>query len=74
MRNVICVSAYQVWTTGTDPQIQGLLKKGYRLIMSNYDALYLDCGFGAWVGTGLYIILYATLPFCLFFHTFTTLV
>lgn len=42
----------QVWTTGVDPQILGLLEKGYRLIMSNYDALYFDCGFGAWVGTG----------------------
>ncbi|XP_023943280.2 chitooligosaccharidolytic beta-N-acetylglucosaminidase [Bicyclus anynana] len=42
----------QVWTTGADPQVQGLLKKGYRLILSNYDALYFDCGFGAWVGSG----------------------
>ncbi|XP_026732584.1 chitooligosaccharidolytic beta-N-acetylglucosaminidase [Trichoplusia ni] len=42
----------QVWTTGVDPQIKGLLEKGYRLIMSNYDALYLDCGYGAWVGEG----------------------
>lgn len=42
----------QVWTTGADPQIKGLLEKGYRLIMSNYDALYFDCGFGAWVGSG----------------------
>ncbi|CAH1646832.1 unnamed protein product [Spodoptera littoralis] len=42
----------QVWTTGVDPQVKGLLKKGYRLIMSNYDALYFDCGFGAWVGQG----------------------
>ncbi|CAH2107988.1 unnamed protein product [Euphydryas editha] len=42
----------QVWTTAADPQIQGLLQKGYRLIMSNYDALYLDCGYGAWVGSG----------------------
>ena len=22
------------------------------MIMSNYDDLYLDCGFGAWVGEG----------------------
>ncbi|KAF9794109.1 hypothetical protein SFRURICE_009486, partial [Spodoptera frugiperda] len=44
--------AYKVWTTGTDPQVEGLLKKGYRLIMSNYDALYFDCGFGSWVGKG----------------------
>ncbi|XP_050674128.1 chitooligosaccharidolytic beta-N-acetylglucosaminidase isoform X2 [Leptidea sinapis] len=42
----------QVWTTGVDPQIRGLLQKGYRLIMSNYDALYFDCGFGAWIGEG----------------------
>ncbi|XP_068632300.1 chitooligosaccharidolytic beta-N-acetylglucosaminidase [Battus philenor] len=42
----------QVWTTGSDPQISNLLKKGYRLIISNYDALYFDCGFGAWVGSG----------------------
>ncbi|XP_046962354.1 chitooligosaccharidolytic beta-N-acetylglucosaminidase [Vanessa cardui] len=42
----------QVWTTGVDPQIKGLLEKGYRLIMSNYDALYFDCGYGAWVGSG----------------------
>ncbi|CAH2075984.1 unnamed protein product, partial [Iphiclides podalirius] len=42
----------QVWTTGSDPQISNLLRRGYRLIMSNYDALYLDCGFGAWVGSG----------------------
>nr|ADF56765.1 beta-N-acetylglucosaminidase [Agrotis ipsilon] len=42
----------QVWTTGSSPQVTGLLEKGYRLIMSNYDALYFDCGFGAWVGEG----------------------
>ncbi|XP_041985982.1 chitooligosaccharidolytic beta-N-acetylglucosaminidase isoform X2 [Aricia agestis] len=42
----------QVWTTGADPTIRGLLEKGYRLIMSNYDALYFDCGYGAWVGSG----------------------
>merc|ERR1712080_69719 len=39
----------QVWTTGTDPQIGELLRQKYRLIMSNYDAWYLDCGFGAWL-------------------------
>ncbi len=39
----------QVWTTGTDTQIGELLKQKYRLIMSNYDAWYLDCGYGAWL-------------------------
>lgn len=34
----------QVWTTGTDKQIVDLLNDGYEIIMSNYDALYFDCG------------------------------
>lgn len=42
----------QVWTTGNDPKVKALLQRGYKLIMSNYDALYLDCGFGAWVTEG----------------------
>lgn len=42
----------QIWTTGADPLISELLTKGYRVIFSNYDAWYLDCGFGAWVGEG----------------------
>uniref|UniRef100_A0A182N7T2 beta-N-acetylhexosaminidase n=1 Tax=Anopheles dirus TaxID=7168 RepID=A0A182N7T2_9DIPT len=42
----------QVWTTGNDSKLINLLEKGYRLIMSNYDALYLDCGFAGWVTDG----------------------
>lgn len=42
----------QIWTTGADPKVGQLLDRGYRLIMSNYDALYMDCGFGAWVAEG----------------------
>lgn len=42
----------QIWTTGADSKIVDLLDRGYRLIMSNYDALYFDCGFGAWVTEG----------------------
>ena len=42
----------QVWTTGTDSTIADLLDKGYRVIFSNYDAWYLVCGFGAWLGDG----------------------
>jgi len=42
----------QIWTKGDDPLIAELLNKGYRVIFSNYDAWYLDCGFGAWVGEG----------------------
>lgn len=43
----------QIWTEGSDQQIQDLLQNGYRLILSNYDALYLDCGFAGWVSDGL---------------------
>lgn len=42
----------QIWTTGKDKQITDLLERGYSIIMSNYDALYFDCGFGAWVTEG----------------------
>lgn len=42
----------QVWTTGSDSQVKNMLDKDYRLILSNYDALYMDCGFGGWVSTG----------------------
>jgi len=27
-------------------------RKGFRLLLSNYDAWYFDCGYGAWVGPG----------------------
>ncbi|XP_043287535.1 chitooligosaccharidolytic beta-N-acetylglucosaminidase-like [Venturia canescens] len=42
----------QIWTTGTDKTIGRLVKNNFRMIFSNYDALYFDCGFGAWVGAG----------------------
>lgn len=42
----------QIWTTGDDPKVAKLLEKGFRLIVSNYDALYLDCGFEGWVQAG----------------------
>ncbi|XP_065169045.1 chitooligosaccharidolytic beta-N-acetylglucosaminidase-like [Atheta coriaria] len=42
----------QIWTLGNDPQIKELLKNGYRTILSNYDALYFDCGFAGWVTDG----------------------
>lgn len=42
----------QIWTLGNDQQIQDLLERDYRLILSNYDALYFDCGFAGWVTDG----------------------
>lgn len=42
----------QIWTSGSDPQIEDLLNQGYKLILSNHDALYFDCGFAGWVKDG----------------------
>ncbi|CAL8069559.1 unnamed protein product [Orchesella dallaii] len=42
----------QTWTTGNDAVIPFMLDNGYRVIFSNYDAWYFDCGYGAWVGEG----------------------
>lgn len=42
----------QIWTTGTDESIAQLYRQGFKLIMSNYDAWYFDCGYGQWVGDG----------------------
>jgi hypothetical protein len=42
----------QVWTTGFDSWISDLLRMRYRLLLSNYDAWYFDCGYGAWLYSG----------------------
>ena len=42
----------QIWTTGKDEVIRELLDKDYKVIFSNYDAWYLDCGYSSWVGEG----------------------
>lgn len=42
----------QIWTKGDDEQVTNLLNNDYKLILSNYDALYLDCGFAGWVTDG----------------------
>lgn len=39
----------QVWNSGLD-RIQNLTRDGYRVIVSSSDFLYLDCGYGGWVG------------------------
>ncbi|XP_037941459.1 chitooligosaccharidolytic beta-N-acetylglucosaminidase [Teleopsis dalmanni] len=42
----------QIWTTGFDTKVQDILKRGFRVIVSNYDALYFDCGGAGWVSDG----------------------
>lgn len=34
----------QIWTTKDDSTIDRLLRNDFKVIFSNYDALYLDCG------------------------------
>jgi hexosaminidase len=34
----------QIWTNGSDEVIAELVNKGFRVIFSNHDALYFDCG------------------------------
>ena len=43
----------QVWTDGKNELISYLLANQYRMILSNWDAWYLDCGFDAWVWNGV---------------------
>lgn len=47
---------FQIWTTFDEPKNMQFLSKGYRAIVTNYDTLYLDCGFPGWV-TGKKIML-----------------
>jgi hexosaminidase len=42
----------QLWRGLEEPQTKSILEKGYSVILSNYDALYLDCGFGSWNSDG----------------------
>lgn len=42
----------QIWEKRGDPQIPNIVNSGFKLIVSHYDELYLDCGFGGWVNDG----------------------
>jgi hexosaminidase len=39
----------QAWNNGID-HISNLTSQGYRVIVSSSDFMYLDCGYGGWVG------------------------
>jgi hexosaminidase len=39
----------QAWNNGLE-NIQNLTRDGYRVIVSSSDFMYLDCGYGGWVG------------------------
>ena len=42
----------QYWDTATNTMIKDIVNKGFRIVFSNYDRLYLDCGFSNWVTDG----------------------
>ena len=45
----------QVWTDSSDCNdltIKELAEAGYKLIFSNIDGAYLDCGYAGWVTDG----------------------
>lgn len=42
----------QIWDAASSSSIQSLLSQNYSLILSNYDGVYLDCGFAGWVTNG----------------------
>jgi len=47
--------AIQLWTNSrdlSDQTIKTVAEKGFKMIFSNYDSTYLDCGFGGWVSDG----------------------
>lgn len=39
----------QAWNNGIE-HIHNITEKGYRVIVSSSDFMYLDCGYGGWVG------------------------
>lgn len=43
----------QIWLEKNHTDIREMLENGYKLIISNSDSLYLDCGVGGWVDKGL---------------------
>jgi len=45
-------SVIQIWYGKKEDKIAELINRGYKVVMSNSDELYLDCGFGYYVGEG----------------------
>ena len=45
----------QVWADASDCEdstIRTVMERGFRMIVSNSDATYLDCGYAGWVTDG----------------------
>ena len=49
------IHTIQIWTDSTDlaePAIKTIAEAGFKMIFSNSDGAYLDCGFAGWVWEG----------------------
>ena len=42
----------QFWDKMSSPNFLQLLENDYKVIVSNYDAWYFDCGYASWVSNG----------------------
>lgn len=42
----------QIWSSSQDPVITEALTNGFRVIFTNHDSWFLDCGAGSWFGAG----------------------
>ncbi|XP_067643595.1 chitooligosaccharidolytic beta-N-acetylglucosaminidase-like isoform X2 [Eurosta solidaginis] len=42
----------QIWTKSTSLEIKAIVDRGFRVIISNSDALYFDCGGPSWTDSG----------------------
>ncbi|XP_037045351.1 chitooligosaccharidolytic beta-N-acetylglucosaminidase-like [Bradysia coprophila] len=42
----------QVWSNLDDPSVLNLLENNFKIIVSNSDVMYLDCGYESWTATG----------------------
>ena len=39
----------QIWTATNNDELANIVENGFRTIVSTYDTLYLDCGYGNWL-------------------------
>lgn len=42
----------QIWTATNNDELANIVENGFRTIVSTYDTLYLDCGYGNWLVKG----------------------
>lgn len=39
----------QIWSQTTDKHMATIAESGFKMIFTNYNIMYLDCGFGNWL-------------------------